>query len=604
MRADKLTVNGLFDPTERREAPLFQRPYVWKQKENWEPLWDSIRAVAEKRLAGAPVRPHFLGAVVLDQLRTPTGKVGARQIIDGQQRLATLQIALATARDLCHELGEEKFKDAFRKLTENEVPLSEDPDDVFKVWPTNADRGEFREVMKAGSSKAVAALAIPGNALIKSAYVYFADEFKTWLVRDISDGALPKRVQALYEALKQDATLVVIDLDENDDAQEIFETLNALGTPLLPADLVKNYLFHLAEAKKENTEKLYHRYWETFDSEKSYWRREIRQGRLKRARLDLFLNHYLTMMTGDEVIISQMFLEYRDLVESRDGTNPSEHMEHFRAYADVYESFDNFKSESREGVFFDRLKELDVGTAHPLLLEVVKRYGGSKEDTLEQILVDLESFFVRRAVCALTPKNYNRFFAQTVANLRSHNDDFSASAIRRVLIAETADTQRWPNDEEFRDAWMNSEFYKRVKKATSRLILEAIEATYYTGKPEKVNVERNLTIEHLLPQEWEKHWPIVVTVDTAEAREEAEKRRKESIHKVGNLTLLTNKLNPAISNGAWTKKRPEILKHSVLMLNHAFQGAEVWNEEAIDHRTKDLFDVTVKIWPHPGNLFH
>lgn len=70
MRADKLTVYGLFDPTERREAPLFQRPYVWKEKENWEPLWESIRTVAEKRLINAQARPHFLGTVVLDQLRT------------------------------------------------------------------------------------------------------------------------------------------------------------------------------------------------------------------------------------------------------------------------------------------------------------------------------------------------------------------------------------------------------------------------------------------------------------------------------------------------------------------------------------------------------
>jgi hypothetical protein len=401
--------------------------------------------------------------------------------------------------------------------------------------------------------------------------------------------------------LKQDTTLVVIDLDENDDAQEIFETLNALGAPLLPADLVKNYLFHLAEAKGENSEKLYHRYWEKFDSGKSYWRQEVRQGRLKRARLDLFLNHYLTMMKGEEVIISQMFLDYRDLIESRDGSKPSEHMEHFRSYADVYESFDNFKPDSREGLFFHRLAEMDIGTAHPLLLEVVKRNGGPRKDTLEQILVDLESFFTRRAVCALTPKNYNRFFAQIVAKLRGNNDDFSPAAIRSILTAENGDTQRWPSDEEFRDAWMSPEFYKRVKRAIQRVIFEGIETKYHdTGKPEKVKVEHNLTIEHLLPQDWDEHWPLVVKVDTAEAREQAQKRRKESIHNVGNLTLLTKKLNPAVSNGPWTKKRPEILKHSVLMLNHAFQGAEVWNEDTIDQRAKDLFDVAVNIWPHPG----
>jgi uncharacterized protein with ParB-like and HNH nuclease domain len=177
MGADKITVNGLFDPTERREAPLFQRPYVWKQEDNWEPLWESIRAVANKRLADTPIRPHFLGTVVLDQLRTPTGKVGARQVIDGQQRLATLQLAIAAARDLCRALGQEKFSEAFAKLTDNDVPLSDDPDDVFKVWPTNADRAEFRSVMTARSVEAVEGLSIKGDGLIRGAYLFFPVEF-------------------------------------------------------------------------------------------------------------------------------------------------------------------------------------------------------------------------------------------------------------------------------------------------------------------------------------------------------------------------------------------------------------------------------------------
>ena len=133
MRADKLTANGLFDPTERRDAPLFQRPYVWNEQDNWKPLAESILALCKKRLEGKSVRPHFLGAVVLDQVRTPAGKVHTREVIDGQQRLTTLQLALASARDLCLELGQNKYSDAFRRLTSNDVPLSEDPDDLFQA---------------------------------------------------------------------------------------------------------------------------------------------------------------------------------------------------------------------------------------------------------------------------------------------------------------------------------------------------------------------------------------------------------------------------------------------------------------------------------------
>ena len=67
----------------------------------------------------------------------------------------------------------------------------------------------------------------------------------------------PRGLETPYTAIKDHLHLVVIDLEEADDAQEIFETLNALGTPLLPADLVKNFLFHLAESQHQDTEKLY-----------------------------------------------------------------------------------------------------------------------------------------------------------------------------------------------------------------------------------------------------------------------------------------------------------------------------------------------------------
>jgi hypothetical protein len=599
MRADKLTVNGLFDPNERREAPLFQRPYVWKQEANWEPLWESIKALAEKRLTEARVHPHFLGTVVLDQLRTPAGKLHARQLIDGQQRLTTLQVALAAARDLALEFGETKYGESFKGLTNNHVPLSDDPDDVFKVWPTNADRNEFRSVMNAGSREVVRALLLDGESLIRNAYIFFAECFDSWVKEGPKEEA-GRRLHALHSALREDLNVVVIDLEDNDDAQEIFETLNALGTPLLPADLVKNYLFRLAALQKEDTQKLYDHYWKGFDNEQSYWRKEVRQGRLKRARLDLFLNHYLTMMKGDEVIISQMFLDYKDFVNSRNGTRASEHMQHFNSYAEVYESFDAFPSNSREGLFFYRLDQMDTSTVLPLLLEVFKRNSSSTgQSERDRILVTLESFLVRRAVCGLTAKNYNRFFAQLVTKLRNSSDDFSSAAIQQQLLSEKADTQRWPDDSEFSTAWQGIDFYKRLKKSVQRMILEAIEATLHTGKTEKVKIERKLTIEHLLPRDWEAHWPLVVHEASPKTQEQALERQNATIHKVGNLTLLTKELNPSVSNGPWLKKRDKILEHSALNLNRPFKDFSIWDEDAIEQRSKTLWDAATKIWPHP-----
>lgn len=117
MDARKLTLENIFDPTVRLEAPLFQRPYVWNEKSNWQPLWEAIEQIAKKRFEGIEARPHFLGAVVLDQLKTPTGSVHARQIIDGQQRLTTLQVALAAIRDICKVSGRHDFHNAFNVNT-------------------------------------------------------------------------------------------------------------------------------------------------------------------------------------------------------------------------------------------------------------------------------------------------------------------------------------------------------------------------------------------------------------------------------------------------------------------------------------------------------
>ena len=97
--------------------------------------------------------------------------------------------------------------------------------------------------------------------LIPAAYLYFSEAFEEWL-GPADTKEVRRRIEALYSTLRDDLHLVIIDLEASDDAQEIFETLNSLGTPLLPADLVKNYLFHRAELEGADTSKLYNFHWQ------------------------------------------------------------------------------------------------------------------------------------------------------------------------------------------------------------------------------------------------------------------------------------------------------------------------------------------------------
>ena len=596
MKADSLTVRQLFAQDRRYLVPLFQRPYVWDQEGQWQPLWDDLIKVADRRTDGRTSKPHFLGAVVLDQLRTTVSSFDARQIIDGQQRLTTLQILLAALRDLARHLGSSDLERAFEKLIRNDDPLNKDPDAVFKVWPTNVDRQQFREVITASSREAVESLCNGSpdgqtGARLAQAYLFFYRMAHEWLGNGNLEERL-ERLKVLLLTLHESFQLVVIDLDESDNAQVIFESLNARGTPLLPADLVKNHLFHIAEDRGQDIESLYETYWRPFDVERRFWRVEIRQGRLKRPRLDIFLQHYLTLKTGEEVLTDHLYNTFKESA----GKSPDAGVElrSLRDYSLVYRSFYEQDTESREGVFFDRLDVMETTTVVPLLLELFKADHEVPRNEVRRILVDLESYLVRRMVCQLTTKAYNRFFLDLLSVLRRTR--FSSEETRSFLAQQESESTRWPGDAEFQKAWLSMPAYRILQRKRLRMLLEALELNLYTDKTERMRFSKKLTIEHLLPQSWSTHWPLPGEGDEKEERN----RRNSLVHTLGNLTLLTKSLNPAVSNGPWPKKRTEILKHSALNLNRSLSEFDEWSEEDIVRRGKALFKVAKRIWPRPA----
>jgi hypothetical protein len=596
MDSGTLNIAKIFGQDRRHVVPLFQRPYVWNKEEQWEPLWNDILTVADRLLANKEVKPHFLGAIVLDQMRKPTGHLETRLLIDGQQRLTTAQLLLESFADICERFKVEKYHKALLKLTRNDDPMSEDADEQFKVWPTNTDQDHFRRLMRAGSRDEVKKLygkknnaESVGHALA-DAYLFFSDVFENWLRPDKVGFEI--RVDALYRTLREHLRMVVIDLDEQDDAQVIFETLNARGTPLLPSDLVKNFLFHRADA--EDIEQLYKHYWQPFDTDSKYWRRQQGRGHARRAKIDLFLQNYLTARKRDDVPTAHLYTTFREWASDPENGTATDHLNALQSYAQMYKQFDFLPIASRERLFFDRLEVMDISSAHPFLLELFVKFGSENPAVLEAI-IDIESFLVRRMVCGLNTRGYNRLFVDMLGKL---GDKTSPSQrIRQFLLSSQADSSRWPKDEEFLKNWKSRPLSLMLVRGRVRMLLEALERHLHSPKTEKLQFGEILQIEHIMPQEWQKYWPLPPT-KTPEDATQAMKLRESAIHVVGNLTLLTEKLNPSISNGPWDKKRPAILEHSALNLNRKL--AYEWNEEAIESRSETLFKVARQVWPYPG----
>jgi hypothetical protein len=618
--ANTRKLERIFDQTVSYQVPLFQRPYVWNRDENWQPLWEDIQSLLDKHLRGAQVHPHFLGAVVLEQLPNSVGSIETRQVIDGQQRFTTLQLFLISARDHAAMRGNSKYTDRFADLVANKRSKIDHDEEVFKVWPTNSDRGAFRLVHEAGSPEALkkalkSATGVAHGHNVLEGYRFYYGQMTLWLsgeldepgdAKAIGGKSIEDRFDTLWQVVKEYLQLVVIDLDKGDETQVIFETLNARGTDLLPADLIKNFLFRRALAQREDVERLNTKYWLDFETE--FWREEIKQGRLKRPRIDLFISHYLTMMTQDEVRSAHLFNAFKSFVlcgHSTPGSSisypmtPSAHIEQLSRYSGVFRKFYDPGDHTRLEVFLRRLEAVDTATVFPFLLHAHAELVPDHRDEFDRVLGVIESFLMRRLVCNLTPKNYNRLFVDLLKAVEEKGE-VSAAHVEAQLRKGTGDSTRFADDNELRTAVFNNPLYGRLAQYKVRAVLEALDAYAQSAKSEAVAPPPGLTIEHVMPQKWKTHWPLSreSTADPV-SEQKASARRDTIIDTLGNLTLITSSLNPSLSNSGWSDKRPELLKFAKLNLNQYFHGfqANSWDEDAIVKRTEHLFGQLVRIWP-------
>ncbi|MCU1617165.1 MAG: hypothetical protein JWO98_4705 [Frankiales bacterium] len=191
-------------------------------------------------------------------------------------------------------------------------------------------------------------------------------------------------------------------------------------------------------------------------------------------------------------------------------------------------------------------------------------------------------------MCRQTTKNYNRLFLELLHELKEKDDP---AVVEDFLLRQDADSGFWPRDADVRYVFRSQPLYTQLTRSRLHLLLSELEDELYTGKTERLVYSGKLTIEHLMPQQWEAHWPL------SAGGVEAHERRQALIHTLGNLTLLTRKLNPAVSNAAWEHKHSEILLHSGLSLNRSLPTN--WDEDCIVARADHLAQVFCGRWPRP-----
>jgi hypothetical protein len=542
---------------------------------------------------------------VLQQVQKQTGQMQGRTIIDGQQRLTTLQLLL----DALHAelLSVKALQPAMRiePLVTNAEPFCSKPEDRFKVWPTNRDRPAFNAIMGAKPPVDYNAVSHRGERMVE-AHRFFSEQAREWLSLNGPEAA-PRRAAAIETVVRELIQMVVIDLAADENAQEIFETLNARGAQLTAADLIKNFVFQRLLETGTNVEDAYQNNWKEFET--GFWETEISVGRLRYPRSAIFLNHWLIARTGEEVVAREVFDRFKRYAADEVGLPMAKVLQQIHAAAGVYREFTIASTQTgpidRLGLFGYRTGVLESEVIKPLVLCLFDPEEPSiPEAQFIKALDVVESWMVRRMLVRATTKSYSQVVAELVTLVRKSDRASAGDAIENYLARQSSVSRYWPDDAELQEELAALPAYRRLGRGRLRMVLEAVEdhlrgwRNGKSGLGEERVTRGKLAIEHVMPRKWHAHWPL------QEGCTEADRDR--IIHLLGNLTLLTGKLNSKVSNGPWLGaegKQHGLEAHDVLFLNRALLKKSVaqWTDDAIRLRTRELAAVIAQIWPVPPN---
>ena len=567
MEAGRRLINDLFNGNRILEIPFFQRSYVWSQPQ-WERLMEDLETVSLTQ------KPYFLGSIILKQQQTTTtGTTGdKRTLIDGQQRLTTLNIMLKV---LCLKTNMNSLFDRVFRLLNNEIALLHNHNDI----------ADFNKVLDLTSEED-----LPGNSSIIEAYNYFRNNI------DISKLNL--------NIILDNIMFVGIDLGLEEDEQQIFDTINSLGVRLTTAELLKNYFFHRNDIQSynDNWKSVFERDADT----KMFWDREITAGRSIRENIDLFFYSFLQIKIQDSTIqvktedkniftrLDGLFDSYKKFIEDYKIDKPAL-IQEIKEYAELYRSnidFDVINRELSADYGIERINAIIFGlentTLIPYVLFVLRKVTNSNERNL--IWEYLESYIMRRMVCHETTKNYNQFFSERLIV----NNVITKEALKEQIESQASLVNFIPTDTDLLNGFNNS---KLVNKQAAGILyfIESMVRDRIKQSTALLGLNQ-YSLEHVLPKKWENNWEPLAT-------EEEKLNRNRILLTLGNLTIITSSLNTSIRDANWdTKKNGRSNNHG---LRHFASGIETfapyleepaWNEVVIQNRATYLFEEATKIW--------
>ena len=523
------------------QIPIYQRTYDWT-KQNCQQLYDDIMKSGKTKEENY----HFIGAITCLVMPTPISEnVERYQIIDGQQRITSLMLLLRALEDKI-DASVRVTKAMIDQLLFN-VTEKESGPNYYRMTLTDDDDQPFREIMMDGSSK------IPGS--IVTNFKHF-----TALLKDEDADSVWYGVKSL--------TAVLIRLDEKDDAQAIFESMNSTGLDLSDTDMIQNYM--LMTKDPDWQKRIHRRYW-----------RPMEQvfGKGDNKEFDEFLRSYLIMKRKKAVSKQAVYREFKNYMKNLDREKEIKDIyRHSKYYADII-GIRVHKPHVLEKEIRN-IRDQDTNVANPLLLRVLADYdeGTINKKDAKDVLRLVDSYLLRSSVCGLL-KGGNKVFPELVSAI---NEEKYVDSIERALMSKTG-TRKFPRNAMFQDHLLNFPLY--MSKAVCKYMLTRLE---HGHDKERFELD-DLQIEHIMPQTLTDKW-------RKDLGEEWREIHDKYVHTIGNLTLTVD--NPTMGNRPFSYKQRTYQK-SKLNLSRSLTGYEAWGESEIQKRAAQMAESAASLWKCP-----
>lgn len=540
--------------------PVYQRNYDWKI-ENCKQLYDDLIKVIKRNR-----KSHFFGSIVSVH---NDGEFNEYLVIDGQQRLTTISLLLLAMYNLMKKgiLTPAKSNLAEKIYKTYLIDEWQEDDTRIKLKPVKNDRKAFGRLFDEEAED------IPDSNLTIN-YNYFYSRIQK---EEIT-------LDELYDAVTK-LEIINISLNQEDNPQLIFESLNSTGLALSEGDKIRNFILMGLPTKQQSD--FYEKYWNKIEICTDY-------------DVSIFVRDYLSVKQQVIPAMSKVYFTFKAFVEEI-GMEVEGLLQELLSYAEWYAILLKGKTADRElNSCIYRLNRLETTVTRPFFLEVLRLQSENKISLsdVKEIFLYTENYLFRRAICDLPTNTLNKIFLMLHREIIRYDgtEDNYVEKFKYALRTKT-DRGRFPDDSEFIGAFEGRSVYQMNSK-NKIYMLERFENS---GTVEVQDVYKQFddgvySIEHIMPQHLTPAW-------IKELGEDYEAVHETWLHRLANLTLTG--YNSKYSNSAFQEKRDmkNGFRDSHLHMNVWIAQQNHWGLKELETRNQILMQNALKIWPLPETDF-